>query len=107
MGALRAPPKEGQLFKQAFVKVGRLKELASRGCPPTPPQRKGPDQRGSGSGGGGTLQPDPGLTVALGYKKRLYITFSGTTKPRTHTPEPETVKEKTNQKGETETTGKA
>lgn len=39
MGALRAPPKEGQLFKQAFVKVGRLKELASRGCPPHP--RKG------------------------------------------------------------------
>lgn len=60
-----------------------------------------------GVGAGGTLQPDPGLTVALGYKKHLYITFSGTTKPRTLTPEPETVKEKTNQKGEMETTVKA
>lgn len=60
-----------------------------------------------GVGAGGTLQPDSGLTVALGYKKRLYITFSGTTKPRIHTPEPETVKEKTKQKGEMETTEKA
>lgn len=33
-----------------------------------------------GAGAGGTLQPDPGLTVALGYEKHIYITFSGTTK---------------------------
>lgn len=45
MGALRAPPKEGQLFKQAFVKVGHLKELASRGCPPTPAKERSRSER--------------------------------------------------------------
>lgn len=87
MGALKAPPREGQLFKQVFVKVGHLKELASRGCPPHPRKGKVQIREEVGVGAGGTLQPDPGLTVALGYKKRPYITFSGTTKPRTHTPD--------------------
>lgn len=73
---MRVPPK-GQLFKQALMKVGHLRELASSKYP-----LKGKVQirEEVGAGAGGTLQPDPGLTVALGYEKHIYITFSGTTK---------------------------
>lgn len=78
MGAL----KEGKLSDQALLmRAGHLKGLASKECPW---KEKVQTKEEVGVGPRVTPTSDPGLWAALGYEKHIYVTFSVTTRTRTH-----------------------
>lgn len=99
MGSVRKPPRERQRVQHTLLmEAGPLKGLASEECA-LKAKVQIREVVGVGAEGLSSHNPgdfkgsrsDAGLMVVLRYKESVYITFSVTAKPRTHTSELETV----------------
>lgn len=99
MGSVRKPPREGQRVQHTLLmEAGPLKGLASGECALKAKVQirevVGIGAEGLSSHNSGDFKGSrsaSGLMVVLGYEESVYITFSVTAKPRTHTSELETV----------------